>query len=472
VAVKGLQVSETFDVVVIGAGPAGEVVAERAASGGLSVAIVESERLGGECSYWACIPSKALLRPAEAVAAARRVPGARAAVTGELDVDAVLARRDDLVHGYDDAAQVGWAESAGLTVVRGHGRLAGERAVEVTSASGAVRSLRARRAVVLATGSAPALPPVDGLAEVRPWGSRDATSAKQVPRRLLVLGGGAVAVEMAWAWRSLGAEEVTVLVRGDRLLASEEPFVGDGLAKVFADAGIDVRFRTELASVSRAAGDGPLTAVLSEGDPVVADELLVATGRRPRTDDLGLETVGLEPGKPVEVDDRLRAVEVGGDWLHAVGDVNREALLTHMGKYQGRILGERLAGRRDDPAWSDTHAVPRVVFTDPQVAAVGLTAAAAREQGLEVRVGDGDLSDVAGAAERGQGVAGRCRLVADAHRRVLVGATFMGPEAAGLLHAATVAVAGEVPLHRLRHAVPAFPTISEVWLGLLADLED
>lgn len=460
---------ETFDVVVVGGGPAGEVVAERAASGGLSVALVESELLGGECSYWACIPSKSLLRPIEALAAVRRVPGAREAATGQIDADAVLAHRDEMVHDYDDASQVQWAETVGLTVVRGHGRLAGERRVEVRAGSGALRTLRADRAVVLATGSGPVLPPVDGLADIRPWDSRGATSAKEVPRRLLVVGGGVVASEMAWAWRGLGAEEVTVLVRGDRLLAPEEPFVGETLAAAFADAGIDVHFSTELKAVSRE-GDGRVTATLSDRGEVVADELLIATGRRPRTEDLGLETVGLEPGKPVEVDDRLRATGVEGDWLHAVGDVNALALLTHMGKYQGRVLGERLAGKRDIPAWADTAAITRVVFTDPQIAAVGLTEASAREQGLDVGVSDADLSDVAGAAELGEGVAGPCRLVADRGRGVLVGATFMGPETGSLLHSATIAIAGEVPLDRLRHAVPAFPTLTEVWLGLLANL--
>jgi dihydrolipoamide dehydrogenase len=462
--------TDEFDVVVIGAGPAGENAAGCAAAGGLSVAIVESELLGGECSYWACIPSKALLRPAEALAAARRVPGAREAVTGDLDVGAVLARRDAMVSDFDDAGQVSWAQDAGLTVVRGQGRLAGERTVEVTGPDGGVRTLRARRAVVLATGSGAALPPIEGLRDARPWTSREVTSTKHVPARLLVVGGGVVAAEMAWALRSLGSA-VTVLVRGDRLLAPEEPFVGEDLAAAFAAAGIDVRFHTELRSVRRQ-GDGPLTGALSTGQDVEADELLVATGRRARTEDLGLETVGLEGGGSVDVDDELRVRGVEGGWLYAVGDVNGRALLTHMGKYQGRVLGKHLADpeHHDPVAWAADRAVPRVVFTDPQIAAVGLTEASARERGLYVRVAHGDLGDTAGAAELGEGVRGRCKLVVDARRDVVVGATFTGPGAGDLVQAATVALVGEVPVARLRHAVPPFPTISEVWLTLLGDL--
>jgi dihydrolipoamide dehydrogenase len=454
--------SETFDVVVIGAGPAGENAAGCVAAGGLSVAMVEHELLGGECSYWACIPSKALLRPAEALAAVRRVPGARQAVTGELDVDAVLAHRDTMISGFDDAGQVRWAEANGITVVRGHGRLAGERTVEVDG-----RTLTATKAVVLATGSRAVIPPIEGLHDAHPWDSRDVTTAKQVPERLMVIGGGVVAAEMAWAMRALGSQ-VTVLVRGQRLLEKEEPFVGEELAAAFLDAGIDVRTGTSARAVRRA-GDGPVTAVLSDGGELVADEVLVATGRRATTDGLGLETVGVDPKGPVQVDERLR---VGGrDWLYAVGDVNGRALLTHMGKYQGRIVGKYLAGTSSETvAWADDRAVTRVVFTDPNVAAVGLTEAQAQERGLNVRVGQADLGDTAGASERGEGVRGTCKLVVDADRNVIVGATFMGPEAADLLHAATIAVIGEVPVDRLRHAVPAFPTVSEVWLSLLSEL--
>jgi len=461
--------SESFDVVVIGAGPAGENAAGCAAAGGLSVAIVEAELVGGECSYWACIPSKALLRPAEALAAVGRVPGAREAVRGDLDVDAVLAHRDYMVSGYDDRGQVRWLEDNGIALIRGHGRLAGERSVKVGRGDGSERTLTARRAVVLATGSRPVIPPIEGLREARPWDSRDITSAKQVPPRLVVLGGGVVAAEMAWAWRSLGSREVTVLVRGDRLLKREEPFVHDELAGAFAEAGIDVRLRTELRRVERQ-GDGPVTATLGDGGTVIADELLVATGRRPRTDDVGLGSVGLGQ---VAVDQRMRVqgADGDGDWLYAVGDANGRSLLTHMGKYQGRVVGKFLAGTSSDPvAHAQDGAVTRVVFTDPNVAAVGLTEAAARDRGLRVAVAEADLGDTAGAHERGEGVRGTCKLVVDADRDVVVGATFTGPQAADLLHAATVAVMGEVPVARLRHAVPAFPTVTEVWLSLLSEL--
>jgi dihydrolipoamide dehydrogenase len=461
--------SDSFDVIVSGAGPAGENAGARAAAGGLSVAIVESELVGGECSYWACMPSKALLMPAAHLSAARRSPGAREAVTGDLDLDAVLARRDELAGNYRDDGQVEWVEKAGMTLVRGRGRLAGERTVAVDSPDGTIRTLTADRAVVLAGGSSAKTLPIDGLDQVRSWDSRGATSAKEVPERLLILGGGVVAVEMAQAWRGLGSREVTILEHGPRLLSQEEPFVGEELAEAFAEIGIDVRTDTEMKAVRRDGHDGPVTATLDDGSQIVADELLVAVGRAPRTDHLGLETVGLEPGKTVEVDDQLRATGVDGGWLYAVGDINGRVLLTHMGKYQARIAGDVIAGKepRGGAAWADHRAVPRVIFTDPQVAAVGLTEKKAKDQGLSVRTVKVATGSVAGAAELGQGIKGSCQLVIDEDRRIVVGATFTGPAVGEMLHAATIAVAGEVPLDVLWHAVPAFPTVSEVWLRLL-----
>lgn len=470
---------QTYDVVVIGAGPVGENVADRAVRGGLSVAIVEAELVGGECSYWACIPSKALLRPIHALAAARRVPGSREAASAPLDIAGVLAHRDTFTSGFDDAGQVAWLEGAGVTLVRGHGRLAGEKLIEVEGSDGDT-TLRAQHAVVLATGTRAAVPPVPGLREAQPWTSREATTAAAAPRRLLVLGGGVVAVEMAQAWRALGAEQVTVVARGDRLLGRTEPFAGAMVQAGLEQAGVEVVLDTSVERVDRPVAGGPVTATLSDGRTVDTDEVLVALGRQPATTDLGLEVVGLEPGRSVPVDDTMAVQGVDGQWLYAAGDVNGRALLTHQGKYQARAVGDliaaRSAGRPEDTApWgrhvatADLAAVPQVIFTDPEVAAVGLTEQQARAAGHPVRTVEYALGHVSGAALHANGYRGHAKLVVDPEREVLLGATFVGQDVAELVHAATIALVGEVPISRLWHAVPSFPTMSEVWLRLLEE---
>ncbi|GAA3429094.1 NAD(P)/FAD-dependent oxidoreductase [Streptosporangium nondiastaticum] len=468
------MVSDEFDVIVIGAGPAGENVAARAVRGGLSAAVVEEDLAGGECSYWACVPSKALLRPVELAADVRRVPGMS---TGPLDVAAVLARRDEAVSHLDDAGQVKWIKSVPAEFVRGRGRLSGPLRVEVTAPGGAVRLLTARHAVVLATGSRAALPPIPGLREAAPWTSHEVTVAREIPKRLVVVGGGVVACEMTQAMHGLGAEETTMLVRGRSLLDRMEPFAGKLLRDSLADGGVDVRFGVEVTKVERSVPGGPVTVHLSEGPPITADELLMATGRRPATGDLGLGTVGLPEKGPVEVDDSMRATGVPEGWLYAVGDVNGRNLLTHMGKYQARVCGDviaaRVRGDRDDlpglRAVADSLGAPQVVFTDPQVCAVGRTEAAARSAGFDVRVVEYDLASVTGAYLLGEDYRGRAKAVVDERRRVLLGVTFVGAGVAELLHSATIAVTGEVPLDRLWHAVPSFPTVSEVWLRLLEE---
>ncbi len=457
---------DEFDVIVIGAGPAGENAAGRVVDGGLTAAIVERELVGGECSYWGCIPSKTLIRPGDVLAAARRVPGAAEAVTGRIDVQKALAQRDYMTSSWDDSGAVPWLESKHIELVRGTGRLAGHRTVEVAGADGAVRRLTARRAVVLATGTSALVPPIPGLADAHGWDNRGVTSAKEVPRRLLVLGGGAIGAEMAQAFRRLGSDEVTVVEGAERLLAREEPFAGDEVRAAFEAEGITVITGVAMTAVERAGAGGPVTATLADGRTVVADEILVAVGRRPATGDLGLETVGLTPGRPVDVDDTLRAAGVDGGWLYAVGDCNGRALLTHVGKYQARIAGDVILGKavRDEVS---RDAVPRVTFTDPQVCAVGLTEAQARERGLDIRTVSTETGGVAGAATEGNGITGTSFLVVEESTGLVLGATFTGPGVSELLHSATVAIVGKVPVQRLWHAVPSFPTLSEVWLRLL-----
>jgi dihydrolipoamide dehydrogenase len=449
---------QRYDVVVVGAGPAGEVAAGRLAQRGLRVAIVEEHLVGGECSFYACMPSKALLRPAEALDEARRVPGAAQGATGTLDAPAALARRDEIVNDLDDSLQVPWLEDHGITLVRGTGVLDGERRVRVGG-----NVLVADRAVMIATGSDAALPPIDGLAEARPWTNRPATTAKEPPGRLLVLGAGPVGVELAQAWATLGSE-VSLLEGGHRVLPREEPFASAAVQDGLVAHGVDVCCDSQVTRVARS--DGRVHVELADGAAHDGDELLVAIGRRPRTEGLGLESVGLRGGEPVHVDAHLRDPE--RPWLYAIGDCNGRALLTHEGKYQARVAADHLLGDEASRLLDDDGRLsPRVVFTEPQVAAVGHTQATAHAAGIRVRVADSDPSATAGGAFTGRGVSGHARLVIDEDRGVVVGATFVGAEIADMLHAATVAVVGEVPVARLRHAVPCFPTRTEVWLGLL-----
>jgi pyruvate/2-oxoglutarate dehydrogenase complex dihydrolipoamide dehydrogenase (E3) component len=452
-----------FDVIVIGAGPAGEVVAGRLADRGHATAIVESHLVGGECSFYACMPSKALLRPAELLAEAARVPGVREAVTGTLDAEAVLRRRDEIVHELDDSTQLPWLEERGITLVRGHGRLAGARVVRVGE-----QSLRARRAVVIATGGDAAMPPIPGLAEARPWTNRQATTSRAVPARLLILGGGVVGVEMAQAYASLGSA-VTLVEGGPRVLSREEPFAGEAICAALAAHGVTIHSGVRVTAVARPQPGGAVTLTLDDDRELTGDELLVAVGRRPATGDLGLETVGLEPGEYLPVDDRMRVP--GHDWLYAIGDANSCALLTHMGKYEARVASLVIDGDESARVTQDGPRSPRVIFTDPQVAAVGLTEAGAREAGLDVRTVAVATDATAGASFVGRSTGGMSQLVVDSARGVVVGATFVGFEVGEWLQAATIAVVNEIPVERLWDCVPAFPTRSEVWLRLLEAYE-
>ncbi len=451
---------DEYDILVFGGGPAGEVAAQYAIAGSdRTAAIIEHELLGGECSYWACMPSKALLRPIEVHAAARNLEGIK--VGKKMLPEELLRRRDSWVSQYEDGGQVKWANGTGIDVIRGHGVITGDRSVDVDN-GGTGRTIRARLAVILATGSTPVIP--DVFAGTQPWTSRDATGVREIPASLIVVGGGVVACEAATWMAALGAE-VTLLSRGT-LLGKSEPFAGEIVAKALADNGIDVRQHVDITEVRRPVADdtgigrihGDAVTVVAGGEELTADEVLVATGRRAALDGVGLD-----------------AVDIDAPWLYSVGDASGGPALTHWGKYQARNVGHLIAARaegRSEPIVPDDVPVPQVVFTDPQVASVGLTKKQAKGKGLKVTIAEVSLTGTAGFGLLRDDAQGKARLVIDRSAGVVVGATFVGPEVGELVHAATIAIVGEVPIDLLWHAVPSYPTVSEVWLRLLESLND
>jgi len=390
-------------------------------------------------------------------------------VTGELNVQAALDRRDEIIHDLDDASQLPWLEDKDIALFRGRGRLTGERRVSVTLNDGGTEELEASKAVFLAGGTLPAMPPIEGLDSIDDaWTNREATIAKAIPESIVIMGGGVVGVEMSQAYASLGAR--VALVEGDKkVLPREEWFACEQVTESLESQGVDVRRGQNAQSVATAEGGG-VTVTTSDGSSVTGDVLFVALGRTPQTEQLGLEDLGFEAGKYVDADEHCQVA--GHDWLYAIGDVNGRALFTHMGKYQARVAADHVLGR--DTALehgADGPLSPRVIFCDPQVAAVGHTSETAEEAGIDFEIVEVGTSANAGGSFYGRNAPGTSRLVIDKQRGVVIGATFTGAEVADFLHAATIAVVGEIPVARLRHAVPAFPTRSEIWLNLLEKVE-
>jgi pyruvate/2-oxoglutarate dehydrogenase complex dihydrolipoamide dehydrogenase (E3) component len=461
----------TVDVVVLGAGSAGEVAATDLATAGLAVALVERDLVGGQCPFTACMPSKALLRPGTALRAAAAVPGVPVAGDLPLDVDAVLQRRDEVSDHWEDDGHVGPLRAAGVALHRGTGRITGPREVTVDADAG-VTVLRARHAVLLAAGTEAAVPPIDGLDDVDVWLDAEVTTAHELPGHLVVVGGGVVGCEMATAYADLGSR-VTLVQRSAHVLSGEEPTAGALVATALRERGVEVLLGREVARlVPRPDGpDGAATVVLDDGHEVTADRVLLALGRRPATDRVGLDRLGLDPAAYVSVDDRMRATDVEGGWLYAVGDVTGRSLYTHSAKHQARaavasVLADLAGSEPDLVSWADRLAAPRVTFTDPPVAGVGRTLAAARAGGVDAVEVAMDLGDTAAALVHGRDVGGWAQLVVDRDARRVVGATVVGPEAGELILPLCVVLAVGVDLDALRHVIAPFPTLGEVWTEL------
>jgi pyruvate/2-oxoglutarate dehydrogenase complex dihydrolipoamide dehydrogenase (E3) component len=454
--------SESFDAYVIGAGPAGTVCAGELADGGMKVGLAERELVGGECSYWACIPSKTLLRSGEALDAARHAPGAREAITASLDAAAAFEWRDFEVSDHDDeksASAAPWVRDKGIALHRGDARITGPGQIRIGDVE--VQTQR----IVIATGSAPIIPPVDGLADVGYCTNREGTALEQVPASVIVLGGGPVGVELAQALHRFGAE--VSIVEGKRLLAREGEQAGEAIADQLRREGIQLHLGVHADQVSKQ--DGGIQMRLDDGSTLSAERVLVATGRRPRVAELGLDTLGLDTDSGhVEVDERLRT-KAQSVW--AIGDVTGVALFTHVGKYQARIAAKDMLGKE---ARADYRALPRVTFCDPQVAGAGMTEEQARDQGIELAIGRADIGEVARTSTYTRDydqLDGFLILLADKARSVLVGAYAVGPEAGEWLQQATLAIRAEVPVAVLRDTIQPFPTFSEIFVNALADLD-
>ncbi|GAA1748603.1 NAD(P)/FAD-dependent oxidoreductase [Aeromicrobium alkaliterrae] len=453
--------STEVDVIVIGTGPGGEALATRLAKTGLEVVAVESRLVGGECPYWGCIPSKMFIRAANALAEARRVPQVAGTATVEPDFSLVAKRiREEATDSWDDTVAADRLADAGVTLVRGHGRLAGARTVEIEATDGSRPRFTARRGVVLNPGTRPAAPPVDGLADTPFWTNREALETEHLPASLAVLGGGPIGLELAQAFARFGSE-VTVLQHGPRILAPEEPEASEVLTGVLRAEGITVLTDTEVSTVTH---DGSTFAVTHGDGTLQVEQLLVAAGRTPNIDDLGLDTVGIEPGRSLDVDDALRVA--GQDGLWAIGDVVGRGAFTHVSMYQAQRAGSDVLGE-DLPPYDES--LPRSTFTDPEVGGVGLTEKQARDRGIDVRTGVAPLNESSRGFVHGPGNEGVVKVVVDVKRGVLVGATFVGPAGGESVSGLGVAVRAEVPVEVLRNSIYAYPTFWRAVETALAD---
>ena len=473
--------THVYDVICIGSGWASRPIASRAVAAGLTALIIDKDLMGGDCPFWACVPSKALLRPSEALEAANSVGGARERITKpSVDVEAVFARRDAFTRGWDDEKLLVPAIlDTGTDLLRATGMLIGEKKVDVSSKDGGTAELIARHAVAVCTGSVPTIPDVPGLKEAKPWTPREATSSSKVPDHLIVIGAGAVGCEMATAYSSFGAE-VTVISTTAEILPKVDHEAGQLVRKSLESRGVKFLLQTTLTRVERK-GDASVLVMTSSGVSITASEILVAAGRKACTSGSMLEIFGAPPvGNPVEVDESLRVKHVvDNNWLYAVGDINGRSPLTHMCKYQARIAanaiirqarGEAVSATRTpwDPvsATADHVAIPQVIFTQPAVASVGLTRAAAEKQKRDVRVVETTAVTV-GALLHGDGFGeGWAQWIVERESNKLLGMTVVRQDATELIHAATVAIVGGLRLDQLAHAVPCFPTMSEVYLSL------
>jgi pyruvate/2-oxoglutarate dehydrogenase complex dihydrolipoamide dehydrogenase (E3) component len=472
-----------YDVVIIGSGPAGHSVGPLTATNGLSTVIIEDELMGGDCPFWACTPSKALLRPAEALGVSRVVGGAHQLIDNKQTVheEGVFARRDKFVHNWDDTWICDMLRPAGIDLVRGRGKIIGDKKVKVTNVSGETIELEAGHAVVLATGSSPNVPQIPGIEDINLWTPREATSSNTVPESLVVLGGGVVGTEMATFYSNF-AKKVTLITSAKALLPQFEPEANNRVKQALEEKGVSVHLKTTIDNLKKK-GEHAFVATLSDGQAIEGTTLLAATGRRPNIFDVGLENVGLTGFSKLNVDDSMCIKAPGNKsrWLFAAGDVTGFGAMTHMAVYEARpcaltILAQA-KGKKANPEdpWSDfagsaVHScVPQVVVTDPQVASAGLTEAAARAKGLNIKVVAVPKYNFEGAWLHAElNYDGWAQWIIDVDKGTLVGATFIGRDAGMLLHASTVAIVGEVPIKRLFHAVPSFPTLSGIYTELLA----
>jgi pyruvate/2-oxoglutarate dehydrogenase complex dihydrolipoamide dehydrogenase (E3) component len=474
--------SREWDVICIGSGWAGRILAARIVKAGLKAIVVEEELIGGDCPFWACVPSKVLLRSHEALEEASSVGGARERVNAggkDVDAKATFARRDAFVAGWDDTkVLIPMVEATGVALVRGRGRLHGVKTVTVTAHDGTSANITARLAVVLCTGSIPVYPSAcTGLKQADPWTPRDATSSNTIPEHLVVIGAGAVGTEMAVAYTNFGSK-VTLVSSSAEILPTVDPEAGKIVREQLQKRGVNVKVGTKVVSVRRDAPDS-VVVELSDGSTVHATEILLAAGRTGNPQDLGLDTVGVKPSAQfIDVDESLCvSTTEGGKWLYAAGDVNGRNLLTHTSKYHARIASNAILARSkgselEDSLWSnynataDHFATPQVIFSDPVVAQVGLTKAAAKAQGLNTREVAISMFSVGYRIHSDTAPDGRAAWLID-EDSTLVGATFVGSGAAEIIHAATVAIVGRMKIDQLAHAIPSFPTISEVYLNLV-----